>query len=128
MPDVPRLPDRPAHTSQHKHLEPLDGHVERLRRSGRQRKPRLGEKKKVGIEDRTMRSAPWGRVDRLHPTVHDSFRSVVCPDPGSVLVAPAGVDLFSGRCRDSPTCDDARQLEHLFVCVGIRGGCVPQQC
>ena len=72
MPDMPRLPDRPAHTSQHKHLEPLDGHVERLRRSGRQRKPRLGEKKKVGIEDRTMRSAPWGRVDRLHPTVHDS--------------------------------------------------------
>ena len=42
------------------------------RESGRQRRPRRGETKRVGIEDRTRRSAPWGRVDRLHPTVHDS--------------------------------------------------------
>jgi len=89
MPDMPRLPDRPAHTSQHKHLEPLDGHVERLRRSGRQRKPRLGEKKKVGIEDRTMRSAPWGRVDRLHHTVHDSPICLV-PRPRLVFPHPPG--------------------------------------
>jgi len=39
------------------------------------------------------------------------------PRPRSVLVAPSGVDLFSGRCRDRPTCGNGRQLEH--VCVSI---------
>lgn len=97
------------------HLEPLDQEIDGLGWSGRQKRPRRGERKGIGVEGRSVRRAPWGRVDRLHRTVHDSSHSVVCPDPGSVLPAPAGVDLFSGWSWDGPMRSDRGQLEHAFV-------------
>lgn len=61
--------------------------------------------------------APAGRVDRLHPTVHDSSFCRV-PRPRCGAATPAGVDLFSGQWRDGGTAGAHRQLERAFGCLG----------
>ena len=110
---APRLPERPScAAAQVKRVEPSD------HRGSKGWKSQDVRRWRGGGAERGCTPATGVWIDFTLRCMTGLFCRV--PRPRFGVGAPAGVDLFSGRCRDGRTCVRARQLEHLFPCFADR--------